>query len=147
MKRLLNRIDREIQEAGGKRSRSRSAVMEQFFHGRDHLTVDELTAAVREKSSRVGAVTVYRTLKLLVRMGYAKEVDFGQGAKRYENNLVSHHDHLVCRKCASVTEFEDPDIEKFQDRVTRRHGFRPTTHRLEIYGFCRKCSPEGRRKS
>jgi Fur family ferric uptake transcriptional regulator len=144
VKRLLARIDREIQDAGGKKSRCRSAVMEQFFRGRDHLTVDELTAAVRGKSPRVGAVTVYRTLKLLVRMGYAKEVDFGTGARRYENNLVSHHDHMVCRTCASVTEFEDPDIEKFQELVTRRHGFRPTAHRLEIYGFCRKCAPAGK---
>lgn len=144
MKRLLARIDREIQDAGGKRSRSRSAVMEQFFRIRDHVTVDELAAAVRGKSPGLGAVTVYRTLKLLVRMGYAKEVDFGQGAKRYENNLVSHHDHMVCRECGSVTEFEDPDIEKFQEQVSRRHGFRTTAHRLEIFGFCRKCAIAGK---
>jgi Fur family ferric uptake transcriptional regulator len=144
VKRLLERIDREIRDAGGKKSRSRSVVMERFFHCRDHLTVDELTAVVRGKSPRVGAVTVYRTLKLLVRMGYAKEVDFGQGAKRYENNLVSHHDHMVCRTCGSVTEFEDPDIEKFQDIVARRHGFRPTAHRLEIFGICRKCASAGK---
>jgi Fur family ferric uptake transcriptional regulator len=140
LKRLLERIDREILTGGGKRSRSRTAVIERFFHERDHVTIEELTRSVRKCSPRIGAVTVYRTLKLLERLGYAKELDFGEGAKRYESNIASHHDHLVCRTCGTVIEFENLEIEKLQERVTRRHGFHPTSHRLEIYGFCRKCA-------
>jgi Fur family ferric uptake transcriptional regulator len=105
------------------------------------VTIEELTRSVRESAPRIGAVTVYRTLKLLERLGYAKELDFGGGARRYESNLSPHHDHLVCRRCGTVIEFEDREIENLQDLVTRRHGFQPTAHRLEIYGFCRKCAP------
>ena len=141
MKRLLERIDREILAAGGKRSRSRAVVIEGFFRARDHVTIEELTRSVRESAPGIGAVTVYRTLKLLERLGYAKELDFGGGARRYESNLSPHHDHLVCRRCGTVIEFEDREIENLQDLVTRRHGFQPTAHRLEIYGFCRKCAP------
>ncbi len=140
MKRLLERIEREIQAAGGKKSRSRAAVIEGFFRARDHVTIEELTRTLRESAPAVGAVTVYRTLKLLERLGYAKELDFGEGARRYESNLSPHHDHLVCRQCGTVIEFEDREIEQLQDLVTRRHGFYPTAHRLEIYGFCSKCA-------
>ena len=140
LKRLLERIDREILAAGGKRSRSRAVVIEGFFRARDHVTIEELTRSVRENAPGIGAVTVYRTLKLLERLGYAKELDFGEGARRYESNLSPHHDHLVCRHCGAVIEFEDREIENLQDLVTRRHGFHPTAHRLEIYGFCRKCA-------
>lgn len=140
LKRLLERIDREIIAAGGKRSRSRAVVIEGFFRARDHVTIEELTRSVREGDPGIGAVTVYRTLKLLERLGYAKELDFGEGARRYESNLSPHHDHLVCRRCGTVIEFEDRQIENLQDIVTRRHGFHPTAHRLEIYGFCRKCA-------
>lgn len=140
LKGLLVRIESEILAAGGKRSRSRTAVMERFFRSGRHVTVDELTRVVRERNPRVGAVTVYRTLKLLERMGYANELDFGEGAKRYESSLSAHHDHLVCRTCGTVIEFENRDIEKLQEKVTRRHGFRPTAHRLEIYGHCRECA-------
>ncbi len=115
--------------------------MERFFGSREHVTVEELARSVRKKHPGVGTVTVYRTLKLLERMGYAKELDFGEGVKRYESNLASHHDHLVCRKCGTVIEFENANIEKLQDSVTRQHGFHPTAHRLEIYGFCRRCTP------
>jgi len=141
LERLLKRIDQEILAAGGKRSKSRAAVMEHFFRARDHVTAEELTRSVRETSPRVGAVTVYRTLKLLARMGYAKELDFGEGVRRYESNLASHHDHLVCTACGAVIEFEEPGIEKLQEMVTRRHGFQPAAHRLEIFGLCRKCAP------
>jgi Fur family ferric uptake transcriptional regulator len=113
--------------------------MERFFRAPGHVTVEELTRAVRKTFPRVGSVTVYRTLKLLARMGYAKELDFGEGARRYESNLSAHHDHLVCTECGAVIEFEDPGIEKLQDQVTLRHGFRPTSHRLEIFGRCRRC--------
>ena len=143
MDQLLRRIDREILAAGGKRSKSRAAVMERFFRAGDHVTVEELARAVRETSPRVGTVTVYRTLKLLSRMGYAKELDFGEGARRYESNLASHHDHLVCTACGAVIEFKDPGIEKLQELVTSRHGFRATAHRLEIFGRCRKCADRG----
>jgi Fur family transcriptional regulator, ferric uptake regulator len=140
---ILKRIEGEILAAGGKRSRSRSVVMEMFFRARNHLTVEELTRAVHVASPRIGSVTVYRTLKLLARMGYANELDFGEGVRRYESSLSSHHDHLVCTTCGEVIEFEDPEIERLQDQVTRRHGFRPSAHRLEIFGLCRKCSPAG----
>jgi Fur family ferric uptake transcriptional regulator len=140
VKAILGNIEERILSEGGKRSRSRAAVMETFFRARTHVTVDELTRAVRDAFPRIGTVTVYRTLKLLSRMGYAKELDFGDGARRYESNLSSHHDHLVCTACGAVIEFEDPDIEKLQELVTRRHGFLPAAHRLEIFGRCRECA-------
>lgn len=142
METLLRRIDAEIASAGGKRGRSRARIMEVFFRSDTHVTVEELTRAVRRRRGGIGAATVYRTLKLLVRIGYAKELDFGEGAKRYESSLSAHHDHLVCRECGEVSEFKDPQIETLQERVARRHGFFPTTHRLDIYGYCRECVPE-----
>ncbi|MGE5248243.1 MAG: Fur family transcriptional regulator [Verrucomicrobiota bacterium] len=141
MENILQRIEREILAAGGKRSRSRAVVMDRFFRGPDHVTVEDLTRAVRKISPGIGSVTVYRTLKLLARMGYANELDFGEGVRRYESSLSSHHDHLVCTACGSVIEFENPQIEKLQDLVTRRHGFQPRAHRLEIFGRCRNCTP------
>lgn len=141
METLLRRIDSEIAAAGGKRSKSRKHVIELFFRAGTHVTVEELTRTARRRSRNVGAATVYRTLKLLARLGYATEHDFGEGVRRYESNLSPHHDHLVCRKCGGVSEFKEPGIETLQDEVARRHGFLPTTHRLDIYGYCRRCAP------
>ncbi len=142
---LLLKIETEIASIGGKRSKSRADVIKVFFRAGSHMTVEELTCAVRKRNTTIGFATVYRTVKLLTRLGYAKELDFGDGQKRYENNLVGHHDHLVCRGCGMVSEFEEPRIETLQEQVAKRHGFRPTAHRLDIYGYCRECAPAGKR--
>ncbi len=81
-------------------------------------------------------------MKLLLRLGYVNEVDFGEGVTRYESNMSSHHDHLVCKSCGVVTEFIDSRIEELQSEVAHKHEFRPLTHRLDIYGYCRKCDSE-----
>ena len=141
MENLLRRIDSEISAAGGKRSKSRKRVIELFFRAGSHVTVEELTRSARRTERNIGAATVYRTLKLLARLGYATEHDFGEGVRRYESNLSPHHDHFVCRGCGEVSEFEEPGIETPQDEVARRHGFIATTHRLDIYGYCRRCAP------
>ncbi|MGE5190762.1 MAG: Fur family transcriptional regulator [Gemmatimonadota bacterium] len=141
MESLLRRIDSEITAAGGKRSKSRKRVIELFFRAGTHVTVDELTRSARRANRNVGAATVYRTLKLLARLGYATEHDFGEGVRRYESNLSPHHDHFVCTRCGEVSEFEEPGIETLQEEVARRHGFRATAHRLDIFGCCRRCAP------
>jgi len=142
---LLERIDSEIAAIGGKRSKSRTQVMEAFFRAGTHVTVEELTHVVRKQNRSVGYATVYRTVKLLARLDYVKELDFGDGLKRYESNLVAHHDHLVCQECGMVFEFKEPKIETLQEKVAKKHGFRATMHRLDIYGYCRKCAAGDKR--
>ena len=139
MEKLLRSIEERILSEGGKRSRSRQAVIGTFLRSGHHLTADELTAAVRREHPEIGAATVYRTLKLLSRLGYANEVDLAGGATRYESGLHSHHDHLVCVRCGAVAEFEDRRIERLQQNVADRHGFTPTSHRLSIFGVCSAC--------
>ena len=145
MEALLERIDAEIAAIGGKRSKSRTQVMEAFFRAGTHVTVEELTRAVRRVNRSVGYATVYRTVKLLSRLDYVNELDFGDGQKRFESNLVAHHDHLVCKECGVVFEFKEPMIETLQEQVAKKHGFRPTMHRLDIYGYCRQCVPGDKR--
>ena len=147
MERILRRIDEEIVAAGGKRSKSRALIMEIFFRSGRHLTVEELARKVRARNRDIGPATIYRTLKLLARLGYAKELDFGEGSKRYETSLTSHHDHFVCTECGKVSEFEEPRIESLQEEVARQHGFSPTMHRLAIYGYCPRCLPQEGRES
>jgi Fur family ferric uptake transcriptional regulator len=136
---ILRSIEGRILAGGGKRSRSRTRVIEAFFRAGRHLTVDELTAEARRTDPAIGSATVYRTLRLLVSLGYATEVDLPGSAVRYESALHSHHDHLVCLRCGAVTEFEDRRIERLQQNVAASLGFTPTSHRLSIFGTCATC--------
>ena len=44
-----------------------------------------------------------------------------------------HHDHLIDMRSGRVIEFIDQDIEKLQQAIARRLGFRLIDHRLELY--------------
>lgn len=129
-------------DARGMRSTSqRRAIIETFFSGPEHLTIEALLTQVRRRDKGIGYATVYRTLKLLTESGVAREHQFGDGLSRYElaDEATRHHDHLICKKCGSITEFEEPRIEVLQEGIAKRFGFRVESHNHEIYGTCREC--------
>ena len=55
-----------------------------------------------------------------------------------------HHEHLVCLSCGKILEFIQDEIERLQDQVCRKHGFRPLSHTLQIQGICKTCRRGGR---
>ncbi len=119
-------------------TQQRELIVDQFLRVTDHISIDELLAKVRRRSSRVGYATVYRTLKLLVDSGLAIERHFGDGQSRYEV-IGDHHDHLICQSCGLILEFEDDEIEDLQEKIADRlGGFTVLRHRHELYGLCPK---------
>lgn len=118
----------------------RRRILEVFLSEEGHVTSEELYQKVKGQYDSIGQATVYRTLKLLADSGLAKAVDFGDGAMRYEILYgQSHHDHLICEVCGVNVEVVDPSIERLQEEVARRHGFRLTAHKLYLYGICPDC--------
>jgi Fur family ferric uptake transcriptional regulator len=125
---------------GLKSSDKRSFIVNYFIEADRHYTVEELYDEIRRVKPEIGYSTVYRALKLLVCCGLANECSFDETAVRYEPAHQSqHHDHLVCRVCGRIIEFENDKIEKLQKDVARKYGFRVSAHRLQLYGECRRC--------
>ncbi|MHB8417102.1 MAG: Fur family transcriptional regulator [Myxococcales bacterium] len=134
------RLQHYLSQRGLKSTRQRSLIVETFLAAGGHLDVDQLLARVRAADPRVSAATVYRTMKLLTECGLAHAQRFGDGHTRYESAYNrDHHDHLICTSCGDIVEFENDRIEILQESVARRHGFRVTHHKLELYGLCKKC--------
>lgn len=130
-------------ERGLKSTRQRSLVIDTFFSLDGHLSVEDVWAKVRALDQRVSVATVYRTMKLLSESGLAHARNFGDGQTRYEPAVGrEHHDHLICTRCGAIVEFENDQIERLQDAVARRHGFKVTSHKMELYGLCKSCQRE-----
>jgi Fur family transcriptional regulator, ferric uptake regulator len=118
----------------------RELILGIFLNHRGHISAEELYQKSKEKQSHVGFATVYRTLKHLTQCGLARELDFGDGRIQYEPEFNrEHHDHMICTKCGTYIEFLNPQIEELQEQVSRKHGFRITSHRMQLYGLCQKC--------
>lgn len=125
---------------GLKHSRQREGVLDIFLGIDRHLTAEELYGIVRKKYPSVGYATIYRTLKLLCGCGLCRELKPEDGTTRYEHLYGHrHHDHLICTKCGRFVEVVEPDIERLQEKLFRKHRFFPQRHRMELYGICRRC--------
>ncbi|MEW5737685.1 MAG: Fur family transcriptional regulator [Myxococcota bacterium] len=130
-------------EHGLKTTRQRNLIIDTFFTLDGHLSVEEVWGKVRELDQRVSVATVYRTMKLLSESGLAHARNFGDGQTRYEAAVgKEHHDHLICTRCGTIIEFENDQIERLQDAVARKHGFRVVSHKMELYGLCKNCQRE-----
>jgi len=85
--------------------------------------------------------TVQAALDVLVSAGLARQLRLQSGILVYEHAFAhKHHDHLICRRCNTMIEFTNPDIEQLQETVAAKHGFAVENHALSIYGVCKSCT-------
>jgi len=68
--------------------------------------------------------------------------DFGDGRARYEEASDDHHDHLIDVSTGQVIEFHNEEIEKLQELVAKKLGYKLVDHRLELYGKPLKPGPK-----
>jgi Fur family ferric uptake transcriptional regulator len=118
----------------------RKLIVDVFLEQGGHLASEELYNVVKQKDRTIGQATVYRTLKLLSDSGIAKEVHFGDGVTRYERSLgEGHHDHIICEACNKTIEVMDEEIERLQEELAAKEGFKLTGHKMYLYGVCGEC--------
>jgi Fur family ferric uptake transcriptional regulator len=146
-----NLFKTRIYKEGLKATKQREEVLNTLLNSSGHKSLAQIYTQVAKANPKIGYTTVYRTLKLLTRLGLATQRKFADGETRYEPASEGrHHDHLICLDCGKIIEFEDPTLEALQQRIAQRHRFKISHHRMELYGRCVECDQkEGskRRKS
>lgn len=127
-----------LQEEGLKSTKQRDVIVERFFWLDQHISADELLEDVREHQARIGYATVYRTLKLLVELGFAVPKDFGDGQTRYDpiHNQDPQHDHLICVDCRKIIEFNDEQINQRIQDIVADLDYTVRRKKIELYAEC-----------
>ncbi|MFQ5579054.1 MAG: Fur family transcriptional regulator [Nitrospiria bacterium] len=122
-------------------TKERKAILRVFMNTERHVTAEELHREMKNTGSSIGLATIYRTLNLFCESGLAEQRHFGDGQARYELTYnVHHHDHLVCKQCNRIIEFENREIERLQEKVAKKNRFTIDSHKLELYGTCETCT-------
>jgi Fur family ferric uptake transcriptional regulator len=136
-----------LRKHGLKTTQQREAIVDAFLRTSGHVALEDLLARARRTHPGVGLATVYRTVKLLQEAGLAASRQFESGHTLYEvAQGRAHHDHLICRQCGYIVEFESDEIERLQLAAARKMGFNVLSHRHELFGLCEKSQgiPSGR---
>jgi Fur family ferric uptake transcriptional regulator len=128
------RIERLCVQKGLRMTDQRRVVARVLSQATDHPDVEELYRRSHEVDPHISIATVYRTMRLFEDAGIVSRHDFRDGRSRYEEMPDEHHDHLIDMKSGKVVEFMDDEIERLQEAIARRLGYRLVDHRLELYG-------------
>lgn len=139
---LLEKFKKVLKQNGLKYTKQREILLKILYNADEHYSPDELHSALKkvDPDTNIGIATIYRTLNLLEEAGMATSISFGAAGKRFELATKPHHDHMICKVCASIIEFEDAIIEKRQLAIAKTHGFTLSGHLMQLYGVCKNCS-------
>ena len=131
---MSNPIEDKCVDKGVKLTDQKRLIAKVMSQSEDHPDVDELHKRVNKIDSKISIATVYRTVKLFEETGIVAKHDFKGTKARYEEATSEHHDHLIDINTGEITEFVDEDIEKLQEKVAAKLGYKLIDHRLELYG-------------
>ena len=127
-------IEQKCIAKGVKLTDQRRIIAKVMSDAQDHPDVNELYLRISKLDSKISIATVYRTVKLFEEAGIVAKHDFKGNKARYEEATQEHHDHLIDVNTGEITEFVNEDIEKLQEKVAEKLGYKLVDHRLELYG-------------
>jgi len=135
---MKDSIEQKCIDKGVKLTDQRKIIARVMSESDDHPDVDELYKRVSKIDLKISIATVYRTVKLFEESGILTKHEFKGGKARYEELNESHHDHLIDVKTGEIIEFVDDEIEKLQQKVADKYGYKLVDHKLELYGVKKK---------
>lgn len=125
-------INEILSKSGLKCTKQRISVMKTLSETSAPLTAEDIF----EKSEDISISTVYRIVEKLCEKGIVSKKTI-QDSDRFYYELVGarHRHYAICLGCGemksvSICPMRAPDV----------NGFTVTGHKLEIYGYCAKCS-------
>jgi Fur family transcriptional regulator, ferric uptake regulator len=127
-------------------TRPRQIVLEAINSANRHLTPAEIYERARAKYPHLGLATVYRSLDLLVKLGYVQRIHLDEGCHSYAPVEQAHGHHLVCSRCGHTEEFADCDLEPLIKALKAKTGYQIDVHVLELMGRCPSCQTKRRGK-
>jgi Fur family ferric uptake transcriptional regulator len=95
---------------------------------------------------RINLASVYRTVRLFLRLRILSVTDSTNGGQRFElaDPFTGHHHHLICRECGKIEDLDGCLLEgkllsALKRRVRQSRRFRIADHELRLIGACGDC--------
>ena len=133
----------ELNERGWRMTPQRETILQIFQNlpKGEHLSAEDLYYRLQELGEKISLSTIYRTLKLIARMGILRELELGEDHKHYEINRPHpyHHHHLICVKCQKTIEFKSDPVLKIGVKTAQKEGYHLLDCQMTIHAICPTC--------
>ena len=127
------------------RTRQRQLLLDIIQNTDGHVDARELLRLAAERDNSISHATVYRTLSLFKRLGLRDGTRFGKAQCYYEAVRGSGHQHLVCKSCGKVIDFNCP-LQEMVAKVKKEQGFTVTKAEIYLEGYCSECNKKEEKK-
>lgn len=130
-----------LDQAGHRKGGARNAIIDLLAGQSCALSALEIEDRLRASKRSVARASIYRILELLQDRGLIARLELGDAMTRYEliDPAGVHHHHLLCDSCGRLVPFDDGDLERSIDRLSRRLGFDTHEHEVILRGDCSAC--------
>ena len=136
---------KEFLEAfGQKNSDIKEQILYVLFTSNSHLSAQEISSEIYKiYKNEISMTSIYLFLNFLETHHLANSFE-ENGIKKFELNLKSSHDHLICEICGKIVDFEDDMIEQRQEQICKEKNFKEQSHTMMLYGICGDCQVKNR---
>lgn len=136
----VEQILQRMKQMGCKLTPQRRMIVEALLEaGDEQMSADEIYQKVRATYPEVGLDTIYRNLRLLVKLNVVDEVKLTGKLAQYSLNRRAHQHELVCLECGEEMPLSHCPIKELEAVAREEHGFIISSHRIELFGYCPKC--------
>lgn len=119
-------------------TKQREVVLQVIRDSDNHLTANEVFDEAKRLLPTISFATVYNSLRYLKDAGHIAEIQFGNGASRFDK-MTSRHDHAICVKCGKLVDMElelPTELVKIAEKFSK---FKLESIELTLRGLCPNC--------
>lgn len=119
-------------------TKQREVVLQAIQEAEEHLTANEVFEKARFLLPSISFATVYNSLRYLKDAGHIAEIQFGNGASRFDK-MTTRHDHALCVKCGKLVDMELELPAELVELASNFSKFKPESIELTLRGLCPNC--------
>ncbi len=120
-------------------TKQRAVVLQVISETDDHLTANEVFENAKALLPGISFATVYNSLRFLKDVGHIGEIQFGNGASRFDR-MTSRHDHALCNECGKLIDLELELPAELVEMAAKLSKYKPESIELTLRGLCPKCN-------
>jgi len=138
VERWCEEFEHTCRDRGIRVTPQRLAVYRTLAEDLSHPSADQVYARLHPAMPSLSLATVYRILESLEGEGLIRRVSTLDGVGRFDANL-DFHQHLVCRVCGRMTDFEEASLARIRVPRSAAPGFTAEGLDIRIIGLCDAC--------
>ena len=119
-------------------TKQREVVLQVIRDSDNHLTANEVFDEAKSLLPTISFATVYNSLRYLKDAGHIAEIQFGNGASRFDK-MTSRHDHAICVKCGKLVDMELEIPSQLVEIAENFSQFKLESIELTLRGLCPNC--------